>query len=159
MNEMSTQVDFRQFLSLEKLDQRLLNLPKHTLIYGLDDHKKAILAALLWSKSGIFIFKNEKKTKYFLEKFQETGVGSCYYYPAEERIPFEVFAKSKDIESQRAEVLTRLANDEKIIVFASIQAIRRKLNPLADYKKHYTTKNRRHPGSEGFHIPPYSGRL
>lgn len=135
MNEMSTQLDFRQLLSLEKLDQRLLNLPKHTLIYGLDDHKKAILAALLCPKSGIFIFENEKKTKYFLEKFQETGVENCYYYPAEERIPFEVFAKSKDIESQRAEVLTRLANDEKIIVFASIQAIRRKLSPLTDYKK------------------------
>ncbi len=134
MDEMET-LDFRKFLNLEKLDQRLLNLLKHTLIYGIDDHKKGILAASLCPKTALFVFENEKKTKFFLEKFQEIGVENCYYYPAEERIPFEVFAKSKDIESQRAEVLTRLANNENIIVFASIQSIRRKLSPVKKYQE------------------------
>lgn len=136
-------IDYRDLITLEGLDTRLLNLPKHSLIYGLDDHKKAILAALLCQKTGnspknaptLFIFENEKKTKYFLEKFQEIGLDNCCYYPAEERIPFEVFAKSKDIEGQRAEVLTRLANGENIIVFASIQAIRRKLSPKKEYQE------------------------
>lgn len=139
--------DYRDFLNLEKLDKKLLNLPKHSLIYGLDDHKKAILAALLCQKTDnktqkspsniplLLIFENEKKTKYFLEKFQEIGLENCCYYPAEERIPFEVFAKSKDIEGQRAEVLTRLANGENILVFASIQSIRRKLSPMETYQE------------------------
>jgi hypothetical protein len=58
---------------LEKLDKRLTNLPKHTLIYGLDDHKKAILAALLCPKTApaLFIFENEKKTKTFWRNFRK----------------------------------------------------------------------------------------
>jgi len=128
-------LDFRQIINLKELDPRLADLPKHTLIYGLDDHKKGILAALLCPKTALFVFENEKKTKYFLEKFQEIGVENCCYYPAEERIPFEVFAKSKDIESQRAQVLTRLANGDDTLVFASIQSVRRKLSPLENYKE------------------------
>ena len=61
MDEMET-LDFRKFLNLEKLDQRLLNLLKHTLIYGIDDHKKGILAASLCPKTALFVFENEKKT-------------------------------------------------------------------------------------------------
>lgn len=134
---MLNNIDYRTLLNLEELDKRLTNLPKHTLIYGLDDHKKAILAALLCPKTApaLFIFENEKKTKAFLEKFQETGVENILYYPAEERIPFQVFAKSKDIENQRAEVLTRLANNENVLVFTSIQALRRKLIPPKIYQE------------------------
>ena len=136
----SMKLDYRSLLDLKKLNPDLAKIKEgennRILIYGLDDHKKAILATLLCPEKGpsLFIFENEKKAKAFFELFQETGISQAAYFPSQENIPFQVFARSMDIESQRAEILSRLAAGEDIVIFASIQSLRHKLLPLEEFK-------------------------
>lgn len=133
-------LDYRSLFKLEELHPQLAKIregkSKNNLIYGLDDHKKAILATFLCPKKGpaLFLFENEKKAKYFFDLFLETGISQAAYFPAQENIPFQIFARSMDIESQRAEILTRLAAGEDILIFASMGSIRHKLLPLEDFK-------------------------
>lgn len=133
-------LDYRSLFDLKKMQPDLAKIKEgknnKILIYGLDDHKKAILATLLCPEKGpsLFIFENEKKSKAFFELFQETGISQAAYFPSQENIPFQVFARSMDIESQRAEILSRLAAGEDIVIFASIQSLRHKLLPLGEFK-------------------------
>ena len=129
-------VDFRDLVELSTLDPRLESLSARTLFYGLDDHKKAILLSMLVQKleqSTLFVFENEKKAKSAIETFQDIGLEQVYFFPAEESIPFAVLAKSHDTENQRAEILSRLAAGEKIMVVASIAALRKKIMPREIY--------------------------
>ena len=150
-----TITDFRKLVGL---DTYLPELTPGTLIYGIDDHKKSILtSALLHEKQEtvLFLLENEKKARLFFQMFQELGQENCYYYPSEESIPFEVLAKSQEIENQRAEVLARLSAREPMVLFAGITAIHKKLAPPDLYREGvrvYKTGERIDPRALSAHL-------
>ncbi|WP_311431578.1 transcription-repair coupling factor [Facklamia hominis] len=110
----------------------------HHLITGLDGSAKSIFIAELYKKNPrqlLIIEPNRNRRQALYDDLNALlPQNQVLSFPCEENVALEYSTASFDGIAQRVETLQTLISGEKVIVVAGVNALRKRLMPIADWK-------------------------
>ncbi len=121
--------------------QEIFNDYHELSIYGLGDGQRTLVAATLLARQQssnlLVLCDTQKRAKELWEDLGQLMVSfDVLYFPALEMIPFEVLAKSGELEQKRAEILAKLllGGEKPYIIVTTIEGFGKQLLPTEIFR-------------------------
>ena len=124
----SSIVDFlSEDVSIQAL-RRTLDVKKTLAVYGLGEGQRTLISAALLAgqeaRDLLVLCDTQKRAKELWEDLNSLlGAYEVLYFPALEMIPYELLAKSGELEQKRSEVLAKLLAPQRRMPFAIITTV------------------------------------
>ena len=122
----------RRGLDINEIDQSLTHGEWPQMIYDLTGSQKAAFVAQLLQKTKpglILTYSEEQAQKWANDLRTWCSHQTVLHLPTTEWLPFEILGRSRETTAERIRVLSRLAQDQKCTVVASVLAVERRLFP------------------------------
>lgn len=113
-------------------------------VHGITDEFLSHLVLTFFSKlkkSIVIICENEKKAREFSVQVNSLDESFCLYFPSTEINFYNIKSLERSNEIKRLELINELAENKKVIVATSLDALRNKLTPLKSYRDKSFTIN------------------
>ncbi len=139
----SSIVDFlSEDVSIQAL-RRTLDVKKTLAVYGLGEGQRTLISAALLAgqeaRDLLVLCDTQKRAKELWEDLNSLlGAYEVLYFPALEMIPYELLAKSGELEQKRSEVLAKLLAPQRRMPFAiitTVEGLSKELIPPAVFQE------------------------